>query len=248
LQSVPFDSCQEFIDLLLKGEIYSNIVRLLPDSRSKKAFQMQGIVSILIIPVFVKGQLDGFVGFDDCKDERIWSDSDYSLLGAFADSVAKSIERLLVEKELEDTLKKLKETQKQVLLQERLRSLGQMTSGICHDINSSLTPIMGYIEMLREDSELITRHEKAFNMVLKSTEDIAHTIARLKEFYKLKLSPDELFFIDVKRLIHDTVELTKHRWKTIPLSTGKFIEVLETYDPDLPKIKSRRERIERSDN
>jgi len=46
----------------------------------------QGIVSILIAPIFIENKLTGFLGFDDCHRERVWSASDEGILksvGAF---------------------------------------------------------------------------------------------------------------------------------------------------------------------
>jgi len=238
LQNVPFKGNEEFITPLSQGLAFKYLVKDIPECATKKMLSSQNILSILVLPVFVKNIFFGFVGFDDCRKERIWKESEYSLLAAFCDSVAKAIERRMIEEELKYALRELKETQKQVLLQERLRSLGQMTSGICHDINNSLTPIMGYVDILRDDEDLMQRYGKAFNMIIKSSNDIANTIGRLKEFYKLRLSPDELKQTDLNQLIHDTIELTRHRWKNIPESTGARIEIIEDLDPDIPFVKT----------
>jgi diguanylate cyclase (GGDEF)-like protein len=40
----------------------------------------QGILSILIVPVFLHDGFWGFVGFDDCKNERLFSDNEESIL------------------------------------------------------------------------------------------------------------------------------------------------------------------------
>ena len=85
-----------------------------------------------------------------------------TLLKIVAVRAAGEMERKQVEislkesnKQLEETLTKLKDSQKQILQQERLRSLGQLVSGIAHDINNSLTPIMGYIDLLADDKILM---------------------------------------------------------------------------------------------
>ena len=50
--------------------------------------------------------------------------------------------------DLQVAYEQLRETQQTVVQQERLRALGQMASGIAHDINNSLTPIIGYSDFL----------------------------------------------------------------------------------------------------
>ena len=42
----------------------------------------------------------------------------------------------------------LRRTQQAVVQQERLRALGQMSSGIAHDINNALSPVVAYSELL----------------------------------------------------------------------------------------------------
>ncbi|MFP4509187.1 MAG: GAF domain-containing protein [Spirochaetaceae bacterium] len=46
--------------------------------------ESQGIQSLLILPVFTRGSLHGFVGFDDCRFQRTWSDHDLTALFTLA--------------------------------------------------------------------------------------------------------------------------------------------------------------------
>ena len=47
----------------------------------------------------------------------------------------------------------LRQTQQQVMQQERLRALGQMASGIAHDINNAISPVALYTESLLEHEQ-----------------------------------------------------------------------------------------------
>ncbi|MDF7822554.1 GAF domain-containing protein [Pontiellaceae bacterium B12227] len=58
---------------MLKGETIACLIRDLPENQIAFLGQMQGIVSILFLPVFKNGQLVGAVGCDDCMRERVWS-------------------------------------------------------------------------------------------------------------------------------------------------------------------------------
>src|SRR5687767_1539322 len=56
-------------------------------------------------------------------------------------------------RQLEDAIAELKATQRQMMQQERLRAVGQMASGIAHDFNNTLSPIVGFSELLLQGRE-----------------------------------------------------------------------------------------------
>lgn len=55
--------------------------------------EMQGILSLLILPVFSDGALWGFVGFDDCTEERVWSSTDVDVLIALTMALGIALSR-----------------------------------------------------------------------------------------------------------------------------------------------------------
>lgn len=58
------------------------------------------IQSILMVPIFLDGLLWGFIGFDDCRTERVWSASDESILVAIAASFGGAIKRQRTEEQM----------------------------------------------------------------------------------------------------------------------------------------------------
>jgi PleD family two-component response regulator len=53
--------------------------------------------------------------------------------------------------ELAQALTDLKESQRQVLQQERLRAFGEMAGGVVHDFNNALMSVLGYSDILLDD-------------------------------------------------------------------------------------------------
>ena len=53
-------------------------------------------------------------------------------------------------RELEQSNEALRQSQQALIQQERLRALGQMASGIAHDINNAISPIALYTEAMLE--------------------------------------------------------------------------------------------------
>lgn len=136
---------------------------------------------------------------------------------------------------LEETLVKLKETQKQVLQQERLRALGQLASGIAHDINNSLTPIVMGVDFFEEDDYIVKSWSNVLSRMKKSSQDIANTISKMREFYRIRASDDDFTLCNLNKLIYDSIELTSHRWKDMFESLGVNIEIVTDLDDSIPQ-------------
>jgi diguanylate cyclase (GGDEF)-like protein/PAS domain S-box-containing protein len=68
----------------------------------KKMLEFLGTKSVLLIPISVNGEYWGIVGFDSCKQERIWPDVEINILRMLADLIGSAIERERYVKELSD--------------------------------------------------------------------------------------------------------------------------------------------------
>jgi len=66
---------------------------------------------------------------------------------------------------------------------ERLRALGQMASGIAHDINNALSPVALYTESLLESEPgLSSRTRNTSKPLSAPLNDVAQTVSRMKSF------------------------------------------------------------------
>ena len=108
LQDIPHDLFANFVDILYHNEEYNFIVNNLDEGWYKKTLVDQGILSILILPIFVKNQFYSFIGFDDCTTERIWSDDEINILKTLANNIAVSIERSINENIIIDSEEKFR--------------------------------------------------------------------------------------------------------------------------------------------
>src|ERR1700733_7249675 len=131
----------------------------------------------------------------------------------------------------------LRDTRDAVLQHERLRVLGQMASGIAHDINNALSPVKLYIQLLMEDEKSLTDQGRANLKTIKSAvEDVAETIARIREFYRLREPQLTLVPVNLNELVHQVVDLTRPRWRDIPQQTGVMIETVTDLADSLPPV------------
>ncbi len=139
--------------------------------------------------------------------------------------------------ELQWAYDELRQTQQSVMQQERLRALGQMASGIAHDINNALSPILAFSEMLlRKETGLGENSRRNLENIRTSAEDIAQIVARMSEFYRRREQNDQLRMISPSRLVQQVVELTSPCWRDIPQSHGLAVQVQTKLEEPLPDL------------
>lgn len=89
-----------------QGQIVNGFVRDFPASE-RAILEPQGIVSILVVPIIVEGDWWGFIGFDECSGERVWSIAEIELLRSAANNLGSAIQRQIKEAEIRDTSARL---------------------------------------------------------------------------------------------------------------------------------------------
>jgi signal transduction histidine kinase/ActR/RegA family two-component response regulator len=129
----------------------------------------------------------------------------------------------------------LRRTQEVVVQQERLRALGQMASGVAHDVNNALTPIVGYSDLLMAlTPNMPEAASRALGVIKKSGEDIARIVARMREFYRRRDSAEPLSLININQIVEEVIELTRPRWRDLSQRQGISINIVRELAPDLP--------------
>src|SRR5882672_12172847 len=94
-------------------------------------------------------------------------------------------------RELELSNEALRQAQRALIQQERLRALGQMASGIAHDINNAISPIALYTEsMLERETNLSSGARDRLVTIQRAIDDVAQTVARMREFYRPRQPED----------------------------------------------------------
>ncbi|MCL1812298.1 MAG: ATP-binding protein [Treponema sp.] len=86
-------------DLLSQGKCINGIVREMSENE-KAALVPQGIVSILAVPVLLQNRFWGFVGFDDCHNERVFSENEEMILRSASQLFVNALIRTEMEGEI----------------------------------------------------------------------------------------------------------------------------------------------------
>jgi signal transduction histidine kinase/CheY-like chemotaxis protein len=133
----------------------------------------------------------------------------------------------------------LRQAQQTLVRQERLRALGEMSSGVAHDINNLLSPVVAYSELLLDQlQDLPEKPRRYLSNIHKAAQDIAQIVARMREFYRSRSSHEKLTAVDVNQVIEDVIELTRPRWRDLPQRDGISIQLKRELSPQLPPLMS----------
>ncbi|MCP9762241.1 PAS domain S-box protein [Lacihabitans soyangensis] len=119
LQNLPLDSFGFITEILLQNKVFKKIVSEIEDPEVFELLSSQGILSIILFPITIKDIFYGFIGFDDCTTEQIWSDDKINILFSLSTNVANAIERLNNEhiiRESESNFRQLNENLEDVFL------------------------------------------------------------------------------------------------------------------------------------
>lgn len=131
----------------------------------------------------------------------------------------------------------LRQAQQALVRQERLRALGEMSSGVAHDINNLLSPVVAYSELLLDQlPNLEERPRRYLNNIHKAAQDIAQIVARMREFYRSRSSHEQLNAVNLNQVVEDVVELTRPRWRDLPQRDGISIQLQCELSPQLPPL------------
>ncbi|MGK5051812.1 ATP-binding protein [Janthinobacterium sp. RB2P8] len=131
----------------------------------------------------------------------------------------------------------LRQTQQSVMQQERLRALGQMASGIAHDINNAISPVALYTESLLEtETNLSPQGRHCLEVIERAIDDVAATVARMREFYRQREPQLALSPINANLVVQQVLDLTRARWSDMPQQRGIVIALRTELADALPML------------
>ena len=106
---------------------------------------------------------------------------------------------------LEGALEELKETQAQLIQQERLAAIGQLAAGIAHDFNNLLGAVVLYADLLREEPGLSEKGRERLEIIQKQVRRAASLTEQILDFSRRSLlRPQPL---DLGELVEETVRM-----------------------------------------
>jgi len=132
-----------FLDLS-ENRCINSIVRNL-EGYSREHLEMQDIQSVIVVPVFILGKFWGFVGLDDCKTERVFTDIEEAILRTISQLFATSVLR-------NEMMENLVRTTEIALAASEAKS--DFLANISHEIRTPLNAITGMSSIARKSDNV----------------------------------------------------------------------------------------------
>ncbi len=119
------------------------------------------------------------------------------------------------------------EMKRKAQLATRLSTIGEMASGIVHEINNPLASVVGFAEMLAQKKDLPEDAREYATIINKEGKRVANIAVRLLTFAHHQ--KPETLYTDINKLIEDTIDLQSYE-----METGN-IKVTANLDLHLPR-------------
>jgi PAS domain S-box-containing protein len=137
-------------------------------------------------------------------------------------------ERKKAEEELRKAYESLKESQLQLIQSEKLAAIGQLATGVAHEINNPLFAISGEAEMLLKDEKIDKEVRDAAKIIIEQSERIKGVVENILDFSRKKRTEEK--FLDIRDALEKSLTLLQYRSKI------ENIKIVKELDPALPRI------------
>jgi PAS domain S-box-containing protein len=197
-----------------------------------------GLCALVAAPLLVESQVFGVL-LSARKQKQSFNSGECEFLRQLSEHVALAAHQAQLYGALQQAYDDLRTTQAAVMQQERLLALGQMASGIAHDINNAISPVALYTEsLLEKEPNLSPRARNYLETIQRAIDDVAQTVSRMREFYRQREPQMSLIAVNANVVVKHVIDITRARWSDMAQQRGVSIEMRAELAPDLPAIQA----------
>ena len=199
---IPYDeNIPGWEETLSSNRSVNGLIRNLSQEEQNQ-LSPQGIISILVVPVFLKEYFWGFVGFDDCHNERDFTKGEEAILRSasllFANALIKNEMTLSLVQAREDALSSTK-------------AKSEFLANMSHELRTPINAITGMTAIARGSKDVETAHNclKKVDAASRQLLGIINDILEMSkiEANKMELAAEQFNLRDVIQDVDDIIEI-----------------------------------------
>ena len=197
------------------------------DERFAGVTPMRPISASIVCPLTMRGELLGVLNVNRVKIPGRYTEHDRRNAMILSSLVALALGNARLHNELQARLKQLGDTQEEVIQSEKMTALGNLLSGVAHELNNPLCGILGYAQLLQQ-SVTDPKVRKGIEVIVREGDRAARIVSNLLTFArreKVEKKPLGLNGVIMKTLEKKAYDLKVSR-----------IEVKADLDPRLPFV------------
>jgi GAF domain-containing protein/ActR/RegA family two-component response regulator len=176
----------------------------------RQRFMAKGYAAALAVPLVARERVVGAIAVG-AETGREFSEDDRQTLQAFADQSALALDNARLYESARDSLARLRDTQHQLVEAAKLSALGQLVSGVAHELNNPLSVIIGYGQLLLQ-RELPPAVQRPVELMVSQGDRMAKIVQNLLLFARQR--PHERAGVDLHVVIDQAVML-RHSQLTV---------------------------------
>ena len=191
----------------------------------REAQRKEELVSAYVVVLWAKDKVIGglTVGSRAPKD---FSPADINLLVAVGNQVSNAVERSKLYEEARQAYENLRRTQEQLLHSEKMAAVGQLISGVAHELNNPLTAILGYSQLLTSSGQIGPQGIEYSDKLYKQAQRTHRIVQNLLSF--ARQHKPERIPVQLNQILEETLALRDYDLRM------NHIRVHLELAPDLP--------------
>jgi len=144
------------------------------------------------------------------NENRQYSSNDENLMVAISRQLATTVEKVRLYEETCRAYDDLRKTQEQLLQSEKMSAVGQLISGVAHELNNPLTAILGYAQLL-EGASLDERSADYVAKLFKQAQRTHRVVQNLLSFARQRKPQKQQ--VDLRKVLEETLVLREYDLK-----------------------------------
>ena len=170
---------------------------------TRQLMQAEKLQSLMCVLLWANEEPIGALAVGGTR-KGAFGEGDRALLTALGRQLSTTLERVQLFHKTRHAYDHLQLTQEQLLQSEKLRAMGQLVSGVAHELNNPLTAIVGYAELLQGD-ELQDAHRDYVDKMLKQALRMQRLVQNLLSFARQR--KPEKSYLDLRTVVEDALAL-----------------------------------------